>query len=64
MKTLIILDTNKIRSMSLGGASYGSFEFGSEFDSLNTLVADEATRSPKSSTGSSIAPPSGTASLT
>jgi len=41
LKTLIILDTNKIRSMNLGGASYGSFEFGSEFDSLSSYVREK-----------------------
>jgi len=40
LKTLIILDTNKIRSTNLGGASYGSFEFGSEFNSLSSYIKD------------------------
>jgi hypothetical protein len=38
MKTLIILDTNKVRSTILGGVAYGSFEFGSEFSSLSSYI--------------------------
>jgi hypothetical protein len=38
LKTLIILDTNKIRSMRSGGASYGSFEFGAEYNDLKSFI--------------------------
>jgi hypothetical protein len=38
LKTLIIFDTNKVRATNSGGASYGSFEFGSEFNELKSYV--------------------------
>ncbi|SRR6266566_3492646 len=40
MKTLVIFDTNKVRSTLSGSPSYGSFEFGSEFDSLKSYIKD------------------------
>lgn len=40
MKTLIILDTNKVRSTLAGGADYGSFIFGSEFSELKSYIED------------------------
>ena len=41
MKTLIILDTNKIRSTHSGGASYGSFEFGAEYNDLKSYIREK-----------------------
>lgn len=40
MKTLIILDANKVRSTLAGGAAYGSFEFGAEFSELKSYIED------------------------
>jgi hypothetical protein len=41
LRTLIIFDTNKVRATNSGGASYGSFEFGSEFKELKSYVKDK-----------------------
>ena len=41
MKTLIIFDTNKLRATNSGGASYASFEFGSEFNELKSYINDK-----------------------
>lgn len=41
LKTLIILDTNKVRSTHSGGASYGSFEFGAEYNDLKSYIGEK-----------------------
>jgi len=41
LKTLIILDTNKIRSTHSGGASYGSFELGAEYNDLRSYIREK-----------------------
>lgn len=37
-KTLIVFDTNKLRSTSDGGLSYGSFDFSSEFNEIKSFI--------------------------
>lgn len=38
LKTLIVFDTNKLRSTIRGGPSYGSFEFSKEFKELQSFI--------------------------
>lgn len=41
LKTLIVLDTNKVRSTHSGGASYGSFELGAEYNDLKSYIGEK-----------------------
>jgi hypothetical protein len=41
MKTLVIFDTNKVRSTLSGSPSYGSFEFSSEFNTLKSYIKEK-----------------------
>ena len=39
-RTLIVFDTNKLRSVIKGGPSYGSFEFSKEFGQISDFIKE------------------------
>jgi hypothetical protein len=41
LKTLIVFDTNKLRSTIRGGTSYGSFEFSNEFNEISSFINEK-----------------------
>jgi hypothetical protein len=40
-KTLVVFDTNRLRSTNVGGLTYGSFEFGSDFSALKSFINEK-----------------------